>query len=87
MIRLKSLLTEQVDADIIGEKLVELAKAASDILNKYPAAKEKLMAIVNHPNYPDNLFCMECFGYAGIPESIGYNDAVAIYNDAIKQNN
>lgn len=83
MIRLKTLLTEQVDADIIGKKLVELAKADSAILNKYPAAKEKLMAIVDHPNYPDNLFCMECLGYAGIPESIGYDDAVAIYKLAM----
>ena len=88
MIRLKSLLTEDKtpDAETIGKKLLDLADANADILNQYRKVKEKLMTIVNNPDYIKNrneFMSRQEMGYKGIPEYVGYDDAVAIYNYAM----
>ena len=63
----KKFINEQTDLGLMGKKLIELAEKNADILNQYPEARAKLMEIINHPNYADNIIMMGSSGYAGIP--------------------
>ena len=90
----KKFINEQTDLGSMGKKLLDLADAKADILNEYPKVKQKLMTIVNMPGYianRDRFMSRQEMGYEGIPEYVGYEDAVAIYNYAMnftkKQNN